>query len=53
MTITATRPAPAPVVTTAVPPSAAAVAEPSPARPVDDAREQARRALQVSLDVRQ
>ena len=52
MTITATRPAPAPVAAAPVPPSAA-VAEPFPARPVDDAREQARRALQLSLDVRQ
>ncbi|GAB7043231.1 MULTISPECIES: hypothetical protein [Catenuloplanes] len=53
MTITATRPAPAPVTTASVSPSTAAVAQSSPVRPVDDAREQARRALQVSLDVRQ
>ncbi|MFI5842210.1 hypothetical protein ACIA8K_21105 [Catenuloplanes sp. NPDC051500] len=47
MTITATRPA-APVTTT---PAAA----PSPAvtRPAEDTKEQARRALQVSLDTRQ
>lgn len=48
MTITATRPAPAPPTTAAVTSSA-----PAPVRPADDAREQARRALQVSLDMRQ
>ncbi|WP_157240886.1 hypothetical protein [Catenuloplanes japonicus] len=46
MTVTATRPA-APVT-----PAPATTASPSPARP-DDAREEARRALQASLDTRQ
>ncbi|MDR7273394.1 hypothetical protein [Catenuloplanes atrovinosus] len=50
MTITATRPTPAPATTSA---PAVTVVEPTPVRVVDDAREQARRALQVSLDTRQ
>lgn len=47
MTITATRPA-APVA-----PSPVAATSPSPARAAEDAKEQARRALQASLDTRQ
>ena len=47
MTITATRPA-APIA-----PSPVAAPSRVPARPADDAKEQARRALQASLDTRQ
>jgi hypothetical protein len=47
MTITATRPA-APVTT-----AHATAPSPTATRPADDAKEQARRALQASMDTRQ